>query len=59
MARRSRPPRQRKSRAPEAPRLDIAEVIPVAPAPSEEAVTATSADTEPPDDLAALDAGWD
>ena len=80
MSRRSRPPRTRKSRAPEAARRDVTgaaevtdmldvvvrEAADVATLPTvsagEERVhdgLASSLASEPSDELAALDAGWD
>jgi hypothetical protein len=60
MARRSRPPRTRKSRKPEAPQLDVAVVIPDE-APVEELAREASAQSvsPPSDELSELDAGWD
>ncbi len=61
MSRRSRPPRNRKSRNPDAPRHDVAVVMP----PTDHHVDglareATSPSIAPPsDELAELDAGWD
>ncbi|HEX3772208.1 MAG TPA: hypothetical protein VHV30_15130 [Polyangiaceae bacterium] len=62
MARRSRPPRQRKSRTPEAPHREVAVLVPADPAPAEDTLReplAVTAPSEPHDELAALDAGWD
>jgi len=62
MSRRSRPPRARKSRNPEGPRLDIAVVIPLTEGPGEDLeheVHASPIESEPNDELAAVDAGWD
>jgi hypothetical protein len=63
MSRRSRPPRKSKSRTPEAPRRDIAVVIPPTESPTESLsrVAAESSIAPPPADaeLAELDAGWD
>ena len=62
MSRRSRPPRTRKSRTPEAPRQDVAVVIPPTELPSESlarGAPAPSLVAEPGDEMAALDAGWD
>jgi hypothetical protein len=63
MSRRSRPPRKSKSRTPEAPRRDIAVVIPPTQSPTERLVGEASASSiaPPPLDaeLAELDAGWD
>jgi hypothetical protein len=62
MSRRSRPPRKSKSRTPEAPRRDIAVVIPPTESPTERLVGEASASSiAPPLDteLAELDAGWD
>jgi hypothetical protein len=69
MSRRSRPPRTRKSRTPEAHPVsserDVVVVIPPTESPGEE--LGRGADTsrvsslaaEPSDELAAVDAGWD
>ncbi len=63
MSRRSRPPRTRKSRTPEAPRRDIAVVIPPTEDPAESLVREAAGPSiaPPPADaeLAELDAGWD
>jgi hypothetical protein len=63
MSRRSRPPRKSKSRTPEAPRRDIAVVIPPTESPTERLMGeagASSIDPPPLDaELAELDAGWD
>jgi hypothetical protein len=73
MSRRSRPPRTRKSRTPEAPPVssepsferDVVVVIPPTESPGEElgrgAATSRVSPlaAEPSDELAALDAGWD
>ena len=63
MSRRSRPPRSRKSRTPEAPRRDIAVIIPPTEGPPENLVhEAHGASIAPPPleaELAELDAGWD
>jgi hypothetical protein len=82
MSRRSRPPRTRKSRAPEAARRDVTgvteatdmldvvvareaadvETLPTVESAGEEPVhdaLASSLASEPSDELAALDAGWD
>ncbi len=57
-SRRSRPPRGRKSRNPEAPSVDVPVIIP--PAARAVDITVTSACGEAPrDELAALEAGWD
>ncbi len=59
MARRSRPPRQRKSRKPEAPQHDVAVALPPeAPIEESEASDQSSAGAAS-DELAELDAGWD
>jgi len=63
MSRRSRPPRNRKSRTPEAPLRDVAVIIPPTETPSQSLVhEAGSASIAPPPldpELAELDAGWD
>jgi hypothetical protein len=65
MSRRSRPPRKSKSRTPEAPRRDIAVVIPPEDSPTENLVReAREAGPSPiaraeDAELAELDAGWD
>jgi hypothetical protein len=63
MSRRSRPPRNRKSRTPEALRRDVAVIIPPTEGPSESLSreAAESSMAPPPVDaeLAELDAGWD
>jgi hypothetical protein len=63
MSRRSRPPRTRKSRTPEAPRRDVAVIIPPTEDPGESLVREVggSSIAPPPVDaeLAELDAGWD
>ena len=63
MSRRSRPPRNRKSRTPEAPRRDVAVLIPANDGPSESLVReATGSSIAPPPvdaELAELDAVWD
>ena len=63
MARRSRPPRNRKSRTPEAPTRDVAVVMPPSESPSEDLVReAVGSSIAPPPvdaELAELDAGWD
>jgi hypothetical protein len=75
MARRSRPPRNRKSRNPDAPRHDVAVMIPASDAPidalaadARSSIAVGETDTlgamAPPalgevDELAELDAGWD
>jgi hypothetical protein len=57
-SRRSRPPRGRKSRNPEAPASEIPVIIPPTSRPVDMASVAGS--PEPPsDELAALEAGWD
>jgi hypothetical protein len=65
MSRRSRPPRTRKSRTPEAPQRDVVVVIPPTESPGEELARGPATSrvsplaAEPNDELAALDAGWD
>jgi hypothetical protein len=62
MARRSRPPRNRKSRTPDAPARDVAVIIPPTESPADDLVRgAASSSMAPPVDaeLAELDAGWD
>jgi hypothetical protein len=65
MSRRSRPPRTRKSRTPEALQRDVVVVIPPTESPGEELGHAadtsrvSSLAAEPSDELAAVDAGWD
>jgi hypothetical protein len=63
MSRRSRPPRTRKSRTPEAPRRDVAVIIPPTDDPGERLASEASASSiaPPPVDaeLAEVDAGWD
>ena len=63
MARRSRPPRNRKSRTPEALARDVAVIIPPTESPTDDLVrdAAASSMVPPPVDaeLAELDAGWD
>jgi hypothetical protein len=62
MSRRSRPPRNRKSRTPEAPRRDVAVIIPPTEDPGETLAQEASASIAPPPvdaELAELDAGWD
>ena len=63
MSRRSRPPRKSKSRTPEAPRRDVAVVIPPTDDVAESLVHEAGASSiaPPPVDaeLAELDAGWD
>lgn len=65
MSRRSRPPRKSKSRTPEAPRRDIAVVIPPEDNPAENLVREAREAVPPPmapaedTELAELDAGWD
>jgi hypothetical protein len=57
-SRRSRPPRGRKSRNPEAPQSEIQVIIP--PAGRAMDVSTVSTRSEPSgDELAALEAGWD
>lgn len=57
--RRSRPPRTRKSRKPEAPSLDV--VVTVPPDSPMQALVgeASPADVASDDELDAVDAGWD
>jgi hypothetical protein len=57
-SRRSRPPRGRKSRNPEAPAVDIPVIIPPA-ARAVDMDAAGGANDGPRDELAALEAGWD
>jgi hypothetical protein len=62
MARRSRPPRNRKSRTPDAPSRDIAVIIPPTERPAEDLVREAASSIAPPPvdaELAELDAGWD
>ena len=62
MSRRSRPPRTRKSRNPEAAREDAVVVIPPNESPGEDLVREGGASpvfSGPNDELAAVDAGWD
>jgi hypothetical protein len=63
MARRSRPPRNRKSRSPDAPPRDVAVIIPPTDSPAEElargAVEVAVAPAPVDAELAELDAGWD
>jgi hypothetical protein len=63
MSRRSRPPRNRKSRTPEAPLRDVAVIIPPTDEAPENLVREASGSSIglPPIDaeLAELDAGWD
>jgi hypothetical protein len=63
MARRSRPPRNRKSRTPDAPPRDVAVIIPPTEHAAEDLVReAVGASVAPPPvdaELAELDAGWD
>ncbi len=54
--RRSRPPRGRKSRNPEAPPSEIQVVVPPAARAAEEGSTQPET---PSDELAAIEAGWD
>ena len=57
-SRRSRPPRGRKSRNPEAPPEEVPVIIPPASRPLD--IAHVSAPPEAPrDELAALEAGWD
>ena len=56
-SRRSRPPRGRKSRNPEAPSSDIPVIIP--PAGRAVDISVASSGEGPRDELAALEAGWD
>ena len=58
-SRRSRPPRGRKSRAPEAPAQEIIVTMPPATVPPEELAIRNATPSSPTDELAALDAGWD
>jgi hypothetical protein len=62
MSRRSKPPRNRKSRTPDAPQHDVAVIIPPNDAPVDGLVrgATASAFAAPVDaELAELDAGWD
>ena len=63
MSRRSRPPRNRKSRTPEAPLRDVAVIIPPTEgAPQNLVHEASGGSIAPPPldaELAELDAGWD
>ncbi len=63
MSRRSRPPRKSKSRTPEAPRRDVAVIIPPTESPTESLVREAAASSIAPPvvdaELAELDAGWD
>jgi hypothetical protein len=56
--RRSRPPRGRKSRNPEAPPNEIPVIIPAATRSADELSAQPRLDT-PVDELAAIEAGWD
>ncbi len=57
-SRRSRPPRGRKSRNPEAPAEEVPVIIPPASRPIDIAHASAPAEA-PRDELAALEAGWD
>ncbi len=57
--RRSRPPRNRKSRKPEAPPHDVVVTLPPQNPVEELVREASSAGGAASDELAALDAGWD
>jgi hypothetical protein len=58
--RRSRPPRNRKSRNTEPPRRDVVVTMPPPENPAEDlAQGASPAASSPEDELEALDAGWD
>jgi hypothetical protein len=56
--RRSRPPRGRKSRNPEAPQSEIQVIVPPAAMAPDERSVQPRPDT-PSDELAAIEAGWD
>jgi hypothetical protein len=57
--RRSRPPRNRKSRKPEAPQLDVVVTVPPDTPLIELEGDAAPAGVAASDELEALDAGWD
>jgi hypothetical protein len=57
--RRSRPPRNRKSRKPEAPQHDVVVTVPPDTPLMELAGEAAPAGVAASDELEALDAGWD
>jgi hypothetical protein len=60
MARRSRPPRNRKASNSEAPRDDVAVLVRLAESPEVRVSEAAAPSVDPPsDELAELDAGWD
>lgn len=58
-SRRSRPPRGRKSRSPEALPSEVPVIIPPAGRSVDLGSVAASAGEPPRDELAALEAGWD
>jgi hypothetical protein len=62
MSRRSRPPRTRKSRNPEAAEHDVVVIVPPTESPSEDLVRRALGSPPPSEaneELAAVDAGWD
>jgi len=60
--RRSRPPRSRKSRSPEAPAAEVLVIVPPAGGTPDERTLQSRAETRtdtPDGELAAIEAGWD